>query len=133
MQRIKTLTLKQPWATLVAKGMKIYEFRPWKTNYRGKILIHAGAGIEKESMKKFECLNLENPSKKIIAIAEIVDCKKVDEEFNNYIIGLNSIVYGVKNREGYVFILDNIKKIDLNENINGQLGFWNYDIDDKFL
>jgi hypothetical protein len=40
---MKVLTLKQPWATLVANGLKEYEFRSWKTNYRGKLLIHAGA------------------------------------------------------------------------------------------
>lgn len=46
---MKVLTLKQPWATLVAEGIKKYEFRTWKTNYRGKVLIHAGAGVEKKS------------------------------------------------------------------------------------
>ena len=32
---MKTITLKQPWATLVAEGIKKYEFRTWKTKYRG--------------------------------------------------------------------------------------------------
>ena len=58
---MKVLTLKQPWATLVAEGIKRYEFRSWKTNYRGKILIHAGIGIDKEAMKKFAGLNLTFP------------------------------------------------------------------------
>ena len=43
---MKVLTLKQPWATLVAENLKQYEFRTWKTNYRGEILIHAGIGID---------------------------------------------------------------------------------------
>ena len=51
--KLKVLTLRQPWATLVAEGIKKYEFRSWKTNYRGKILIHAGIGIDKEDMKKY--------------------------------------------------------------------------------
>lgn len=61
---MKVLTLKQPWATLVAEGIKKYEFRSWKTKYRGKILIHAGTGIDKEELEKFKDLNLEFPSKK---------------------------------------------------------------------
>ncbi len=61
---MKVLTLKQPWATLVAEGIKKYEFRSWKTNYRGKILIHAGTGIDKKELEKFRDLNLEFPSKK---------------------------------------------------------------------
>lgn len=39
---MKAITIKQPWATLIAKGYKEYEFRTWKTKYRGDILIHAG-------------------------------------------------------------------------------------------
>lgn len=41
-KNMKVITIKQPWATLIAKGYKEYEFRTWKTNYRGDILIHAG-------------------------------------------------------------------------------------------
>lgn len=27
---MKVITIKQPWATLIAKGYKEYEFRTWK-------------------------------------------------------------------------------------------------------
>ena len=33
---MKVITIKQPWATLIAKGYKQYEFRTWKTKYRDK-------------------------------------------------------------------------------------------------
>lgn len=79
---MKVLTLKQPWATLVAEGIKKYEFRSWKTNYRGKVLIHAGAGIDKKEMDKFKYLNLSHPSKKIIAVVEIEDCLELDDVLN---------------------------------------------------
>lgn len=124
---MKVLTLKQPWATLVAEGIKRYEFRSWKTNYRGKILIHAGIGIDKEAMKKFAGLNLTFPSKKILAEVEIVDCLFLDDELNKKIISENNIVYGSKKREGYAWMLDNIKKINYEKEINGKLGLWNYD------
>ena len=35
------LSLKQPWATLLAHGRKTIEIRRWPTNRRGRILIHA--------------------------------------------------------------------------------------------
>ena len=44
---MKVLTIKNPWAELIVKGYKEYEFRSWKTNYRGKILIHAGLILKK--------------------------------------------------------------------------------------
>lgn len=124
---MKVLTLKQPWATLVAEGIKKYEFRSWKTNYRGKILIHAGSGIDKEAMKKFAGLNLTFPLKKILAEVEIVDCLFLDDELNKKIISENNIAYGSKKREGYAWMLDNIKKINYEKEINGKLGLWNYD------
>ena len=50
---MKTLTINQPFATLIVEGLKEYEFRTWKTNYRGEILIHAGKGVDKKAMKKY--------------------------------------------------------------------------------
>lgn len=37
---MKVLTIKEPWASLIINGYKMYEFRSWKTKYRGKILIN---------------------------------------------------------------------------------------------
>ena len=125
---MKTITLKQPWATLVAEGIKKYEFRSWKTNYRGKILIHAGAGIEKNEMKTFEDLDLEYPSKRIIAEAELVDCIELDDELNDKIIAEKNIAYGSKRRTGFAWKLEKIRKINSDDIVSGQLGLWNYDL-----
>ena len=38
---MKVLSIKQPWASLIAHGIKDIENRTWKTNFRGRILIHA--------------------------------------------------------------------------------------------
>lgn len=38
---MKTISLLQPWATLVVTGLKQYETRSWDTKYRGELLIHA--------------------------------------------------------------------------------------------
>ena len=128
---MKVLTLKQPWATLVAEGIKEYEFRSWKTNYRGKVLIHAGAGIDKEELKKFEKLGYDFPAKRIIAEVEIIDCLELDDELNNKIINEKNIAYGSKKRTGYAWKLKVIRKINLNKEINGKLGLWN--IDDNLI
>ena len=37
----KVITLWQPYATLIATGIKRYETRSWPTDYRGPLLIHA--------------------------------------------------------------------------------------------
>jgi len=37
----RALSLHQPWASLVALGVKGIEMRSWSTKYRGRLLIHA--------------------------------------------------------------------------------------------
>lgn len=39
---MKALTVRQPWASLVALGVKTVETRSWQTKYRGPLAIHAG-------------------------------------------------------------------------------------------
>ena len=124
---MKVITLKQPWATLVAENIKKYEFRSWKYNYRGEILIHAGAGVDKEVMKNFSDLNLEYPSKKIIAKVVIEDCIKLNEETNQEICSKKPIVYCNKKREEYAWKLGKVTKIKITETISGKQGIWNYD------
>lgn len=75
---MKVITIKHPLATLIAEGLKEYEFRTWRPKYRSDILIHAGKGIDKEAIKRFEYLNLEYPLGCIIAKATITDCITID-------------------------------------------------------
>lgn len=127
---MKTLTIKQPYATLIQQGIKEYEFRTWKTNYRGEILIHAGKGIDKEKMIKFQNYNLEYPSACIIAKAILTDCIKVDEKFRKTLKSINALVYeniiNNKEWEGYAFKLENIEIISP-ITVKGKLSFWEYD------
>jgi len=128
---MKVITLKQPYATLVAEGLKEYEFRTWKTKYRGEILIHAGKGIDKEAMKRYEHLGLNYPSGCIIARVNLTDCIKVDDDFRKELIDKNRIIYYnlVENPEweGYGFKIENVKKIEPIY-VNGKLSFWDYEI-----
>ena len=39
--KFKALSLKQPWAALLARGHKTIEVRRWSSGYRGRVLIHA--------------------------------------------------------------------------------------------
>lgn len=125
---MKVITLKQPWASLVANGYKKYEFRSWKLNYRGDILIHAGKAIDKDAMEQVKNLNLEYPNSKILAIVHIDDCIKLDENINKQICSENYQVYGNKNRTGYAWKLSNIRKIENTDIVSGKQGIWNYDL-----
>lgn len=126
---MKVITLKQPWATLIAEGYKKYEFRSWKTNYRGKILIHAGCGIDKAAMEKFKDLNLSYPKSKILAEVNIVDCIKLNKEINEKIIEENEFIYGNNyDRCGYAWKINDVKKLNVDKKVKGRLGIWDIDI-----
>jgi hypothetical protein len=43
--QIRAITLHQPWAALIACGVKTIETRSWDTRYRGTLLIHAAATV----------------------------------------------------------------------------------------
>lgn len=125
---MKVLSIKEPWATLIIKGCKQYEFRSWKTNYRGKILIHASKSMEKKNIIRFSDLKLHYNPGFIIGEAEIVDCIPVTREFENDLIRENELVYGAtRNRDGYAWKLKNVKILDNPIEAKGRLGLWEFD------
>lgn len=129
---MKALTIKEPWATLIIDGYKKYEFRSWKTNYRGKILIHAGMSLEKDMLERFKDYNLECSKGAIIGEALLTDCILVNKEFNDELRSVDPIVYGRSNHvETYAWKLENVVKYDKPIYIKGKLGLWNYERGDE--
>lgn len=128
---MKAITIKQPFASLIAAGLKEYEFRTWKTKYRGEILIHAGKGVDKKAMKKFKHLNLEYPSGCIIAKVTLSDCIKVDDELRKELSERNAEIYSsiIKHTEweGYGFKLENIVKTEPMP-AKGKLSIWEFEM-----
>ena len=123
---MKVLTIRKPWASLIINGYKKYEFRSWKTNYRGKILIHTSQKIEKEMLSRFKDYKLNCVSGSIIGEAELTDCILVDEKFNQNLRKTDNVVYGKSNHvEKYAWKLENIKKYDKTIPMKGKLGLWN--------
>lgn len=126
---MKVITIKQPFASLIAEGLKRYEFRTWKTKYRGDILIHAGKSVDKKAMDKFKHLGLDYPTGCIIAKATISDCIYIDDFMKRKLNEENSLVYsGVvkdSNWIGYGFFLENVEKIKPIY-VNGKLSLWDY-------
>ena len=125
---MKVLTIQEPWASLIVNGYKEYEFRSWKTNYRGKILIHAGLTFDKKNKDRFLSYNLDYGKGEIIGEAEIVDCIKVNKEFHEFLLKKDYNVYKTSGfDEVYAFKLTNIKKYDNRIRVKGKLNLWNYE------
>ena len=124
---MKVLSIKEPWASLIINGYKEYEFRSWKTKYRGKILIHAGLGVEKDMLKRFKDYDININPGYIIGEVTITDCILVDEEFNCELRNIDPVVYGRSNHtETYAWKLENVIKYEKPIPCKGKLGLWNY-------
>lgn len=124
---MKALTIKEPWASLIIEEYKKYEFRSWKTKYRGKILIHSGCSVEKDIINRFSDYDININPGYIIGHATIVDCILVDEEFNKKLRNIDPVVYGRSNHtETYAWNLENVVKYENPIPCKGKLGLWNY-------
>lgn len=124
---MKALTIREPWASLIVNGYKEYEFRSWKTTYRGKILIHTSSKMDLSMIDRFRKYNLNYLNGYIIGEAELVDCILVDDDFINNLRKINHIVYSKSNyNETYAWKLENIKKYNKPILSKGQLGLWNF-------
>jgi hypothetical protein len=71
---MRALSVKQPWADLIAAGEKTVEVRTWPTNYRGEIVIHASsrpaAGMAEEATGM--------PLGALVCTVEIIDCRPLE-------------------------------------------------------
>lgn len=74
---MKALSIRQPWAWLIAAGYKDIENRSWSTKYRGRFLIHAGRRYD-GPRNEWDWPEIEPPDEidlgGIIGEAELVDC-----------------------------------------------------------
>ena len=132
---MKAITIKQPFASLIAAGIKEYEFRTWKTHYRGEILIHAGMGKDKDAMQKFAS-GLDCPGGCIVARAYLSDCIRVDDAFRAILREKNPELYSwfIKHTdwEGYAFKLERMEKISPIP-CKGRLSIWEYSPDAEMI
>ena len=77
---MKCLSLKQPYATLLATGPKTIEIRKWNTSFRGIFLIHASKNVNKEA-----CSLLQMDDSKLIKGAIIGKCNLYEvKKYTNY-------------------------------------------------
>ena len=58
----RALTIRQPWASLIALGVKTIETRSWSTAYRGPLVIHAGKAVPASGVLGFPVYRNPSPT-----------------------------------------------------------------------
>ena len=129
---MKVLSIKEPFATLIANGLKKIETRSWKTNYRGEIFIHAsGKSLAKEYLTNdfvleiIKDLNMNYGN--IICRCNLTDFVYMDEKFLNFIKN-NPKEYNLGDYKlgRYAWILEDVQLIYPIQ-AKGKLNIWNFE------
>ena len=114
--KIKAISIHQPWADWVVRGIKQFETRPWKTNIRGVVAIHAA-----KKKTKFWCEGM--PLGAIIGTVEIVDCVPV--EMIRRQLSQEERSRGDFSNGRYAWRLENARILKRPIALRGWQGFWN--------
>ncbi|WP_206701616.1 ASCH domain-containing protein [Lysinibacillus sphaericus] len=143
METIKGLTIRQPWATLIALGEKKLESRSRRTHHRGIIAIHAGKQIDKNAYERFaEVLKIygihsmdDLPVGVVVATAEIKRCHEIVEDYEEYALSDQEVVidgreyqYGFYEKGRFGWELDKVRTLPEPIPAIGQLGLWSWQI-----
>lgn len=127
---MKVLSIKEPYATLIKDGVKIYETRSWKTNYRGEIYIHASLTQSKSETYEtaIKYLKSEPNPGYILCLCKLVDCIPMTKEFIDYINReTKEAEYGRYSEDRYAWKLELIEVLNEPIKAKGKLGIWNYE------
>ena len=74
---MKAISVRQPWAFLIADGQKTVEARSWRTDYRGDVLLCTSAKQD----SSFDKLDRESfPLGMAYCVVEIKDCVQMKFE-----------------------------------------------------
>lgn len=107
---MKALSVRAPWAEMIASGLKTIEVRSRPTHYRGQLLIcQSGGGGA-------------------VAIVEVVDCRKLTDADDAASGGVWSKFPAARGH--YAWVVRLIRRVT-SDTIKGRLSF--YDVDDRIL
>lgn len=110
------LAVKQPYASLIAEGIKCCEIRKVTTNKRERIAIYASRSVWNEGTEHLKDelpSGYGFPSGKIIATAELYKCELMSEEWfdNSYDAHYADGSYFAEGKT-FGWWLDDIQKLD---------------------
>lgn len=135
---MKTLSVRQPWVSLILDGIKDVENRRWSTSFRGTFALHSSASRSRADFEEAvltyrnfaDCDNafaenavrecsggfLNAPCGYILGVCDLVDCKRA--------------VCSPWHISGFCgFYLENPRWFKNPIPAKGSLGFWNADFD----
>lgn len=136
---MKALTIWQPYASLIAKNVKHYETRGFRTHYRGPLLIHSGQRPMRWILKHsdedaldvaIEFFGMDDllalPVGSAICVVDLVDCIEMTPDFIRK-QSPTELAVGDWKPGRYAWKLENPRELDPVE-LLGKQGIWNAEL-----
>lgn len=105
---MKALTICQPYAELIARGVKPIENRTWYTPYRGPLAIHAGKSREWMDPDDLEAYP-DMAFGAVVAIVNVVGCFSMGDKWPDAFRHLHQHEHA---NGPYCWILYDVQRID---------------------
>ena len=135
---MKTLTLYQPYATLIAVRAKRIETRSWSTKYRGLLAIHASKKFpelakqliwkplfhEALSTEAFDTKRDNFPLGMVVAICNLEACFRIDSR--PLLISDQERTFGDYTAGRFMWFLENVRELKHPIPAKGALGLWEW-------
>jgi len=123
MKEYTALSVKQPWAGLIAAGCKTIETRTWKTDYRGLLIVCSSKAVDIDALQavKHELPGVPVEAFKTVGMAlctaRLVDCRPMtvlDEKAACCRIYPRAVAW----------VLEDVRPLPLHRRVRGQLGLF---------
>ncbi len=130
MEKLPVLSIRQPWASLIMKGLKDIENRSWETDYRGRIYVHASKTKKQDEWDGAYCIVADLPAETFKVNADYMKTLEANPAEVGGIIGTVEIVDCVSKSDSpwfvgpFGFTLRDPVPLDFIP-LKGRLGFFN--------
>lgn len=122
-----SLTVTQPWATLIVTGRKKVETRRWGPVYRGRIVIHAAAGWSADDREFARSLGLDPaalPLGAALGTVRIRDVQATDRIRET--LDVDELALGDYSDGRKAWVLETPSTFPAPVPCRGALGLWSY-------
>lgn len=125
---MRAISITQPWASLVALGLKRIETRSWGTNFRGIIAIHATKHMNAVAGQLHVLLHMVDILPEYIPLGSIIAVATVREVYPTRLtpkdLPESERMFGDFGPGRFAWLLDNVHALCPQYVCAGHLGLW---------
>ena len=124
-KEVRCVSVRQPWAELIARGIKTIETRTWPTHYRGRLAIAAsrrvdlGANAKRAAKRFLPTVDLwELGLGELVAVATLRDVVRLQGTSAEVVAACSPC----RGKRGW--LLDDVQRVEPGIQIQGKLGLF---------